>query len=98
VHYAYSAGTGFTLTVPHPAGWQAPRAALLDAWCRTVIDAHLAPVIQAVRAIVPVAAGLMWGNVASGLTGALAAVAAVAGAVPAYRASRIDPAGVLRRL
>jgi siderophore-iron reductase FhuF len=79
VHYAYAPGTGFTLTMPEPAGWHAPRAALLAAWCDTVVDAHLAPVIQAVRAVVPVAAGLLWGNVASGLTGALGALA---GAVP----------------
>jgi ferric iron reductase protein FhuF len=75
VHHAYAPGTGFTLTMPDPAG----RAAPVDAWGPAVVDAHLAPVIRAVRAAVPVAAGLLWGNVASGLTGALAALA---GAVP----------------
>jgi ferric iron reductase protein FhuF len=76
VHHAYAPGTGFALTMPDPAGW-AP-VPLRD-WGGTVVDAHLAPVIEAVRAAVPVAAGLLWGNVASGLTGALAALA---GAVP----------------
>jgi ferric iron reductase protein FhuF len=76
VHHAYAPGTGFTLTMPEPAGWASARP---HDWAGTVIDAHLVPVIQAVRAAVPVAAGLLWGNVASGLTGALAALA---GAVP----------------
>jgi ferric iron reductase protein FhuF len=76
VHYAYAPGRGFTLTMPRPAGWAAPRAALPDGWGGTVVDGHLGPVIAAVRAVVPVAAGLLWGNVASGLTGALAALAA----------------------
>jgi ferric iron reductase protein FhuF len=70
VHHAYAPGTGFTLTMPEPAGWAAP----LTAWGGTVVDGHLAPVIRSVRAAVPVAAGLLWGNVASGLTGALAAI------------------------
>jgi ferric iron reductase protein FhuF len=81
VHYAYAPRRGFTLTMPRPAGWHGSREVLLEAWCGTVVDAHLGPVIEAVRAVVPVASGLLWGNVASGLTGALAALAAD-GAVP----------------
>jgi len=46
VHHAYAPGTGFTLTMPDPAGW-AP-VPLWD-WGGTVVDAHLARVIQAVR-------------------------------------------------
>jgi ferric iron reductase protein FhuF len=75
VHYAYAPQRGFTLTLPHPAGWYAPADVLRQAWCVTVVDAHLHPLIQAIRSDTPVAAGLLWGNVASGVTGALRALA-----------------------
>ncbi|HEY2674481.1 MAG TPA: (2Fe-2S)-binding protein [Rugosimonospora sp.] len=85
VRYAYSPRRGFTLRLPEPAGWRTapdPLASdglapdrLVPAWSATVVDAHLRPFIDAVRSVVPVAAGLLWGNVASGLTGALRALA-----------------------
>jgi ferric iron reductase protein FhuF len=80
VRYDYQPDLGFSLGLPEPRGWRAEP----DAWCATVLDGHLAPLIDAVRATVPVAAGLLWGNVASGLTGALRALAD-AGTVPLAR-------------
>jgi siderophore-iron reductase FhuF len=81
VHYSYRPDLGFRLTVATPTGWSGPPPALRHRWCAVVIDAHLAPVIEAVRDEVPVAAGLLWGNVASGLAGALRALAG-SGVVP----------------
>jgi ferric iron reductase protein FhuF len=75
VRYTYHPQRGFTLTLPHPAGWHPAPDRLAQAWCDTVIDAHLDPLIRAVRTVTPVAAGLLWGNVASGITGALGALA-----------------------
>jgi ferric iron reductase protein FhuF len=85
VHYAYAPQRGFVLTLPDlaagqvatlpdPVGWHVEPGTRTRAWCTTVIDAHLRPVVHAVRAVVPVAAGLLWGNVASGITGALRAL------------------------
>ncbi|HKT05716.1 MAG TPA: (2Fe-2S)-binding protein, partial [Rugosimonospora sp.] len=84
VHYAYAPQRGFTLGLPHPAGWQPPGTEQVPAWCHTVLDSHLAPLVAAVRADTPVAAGLLWGNVASGITGALRAVTGT-GAVPVHK-------------
>jgi ferric iron reductase protein FhuF len=89
VRYAYRPRRGFTLRLPEPAGWQAAPGrlapdGLAPAWSATVVDAHLRPFIDAVRSVVPVAAGLLWGNVASGLTGALRALAD-GGAAPLTR-------------
>jgi ferric iron reductase protein FhuF len=64
--------------------WRGDQAALRTSWCEVVIDDHLRPMIQAVRAVVPVAASLLWGNVASGLAGALRTVAS-GGAGPVSR-------------
>jgi siderophore-iron reductase FhuF len=75
VHYSYAPRAGFVLTVPHPSGQRARPDTLRRAWCETVIDEHLGPLIHAVRAVVPVATGLLWGNVASGITGALRTLA-----------------------
>jgi ferric iron reductase protein FhuF len=74
VTFGYAPDRGFQLALPHPAGWAGPLAALRRAWGDVVVDAHLRPVIDAVQAEVPVAAGLLWGNVASGTAGALAAL------------------------
>ncbi len=82
VRYRYGPA-GFALAVPEPAGWRDAERPLRAAWCATVLDAHLAPLIEAVRAVVPVAPGLLWGNVASGVTGTLRALAG--DAVPAHR-------------
>jgi ferric iron reductase protein FhuF len=84
VRYSYAPERGFRLAVPQPAGWRGPPVSLLQRWCRDVIDDHLASVVTVVRSVVPVAAGLLWGNVASGVAGALRAVA-VSGAVPVAR-------------
>jgi ferric iron reductase protein FhuF len=74
VTFGYAPDRGFHLAMPRPAGWTGPPAALRRAWGEVVVEAHLRPVVDAVRAEVPVAAGLLWGNVASGLAGALAAL------------------------
>jgi iron complex transport system ATP-binding protein len=42
---------------------------------RVVIDRHLRPLVAAIRAVTPVAEGLLWGNAASALAGALAVLA-----------------------
>jgi ferric iron reductase protein FhuF len=75
VGYTFVPGRGFQLTLRHPTGWRGPDAALHRRWGQDIIDGHLHPVITAVRTVVPVAAGLLWGNVASGLTGALRTLA-----------------------
>ena len=38
---------------------------------RVVVEGHLGPLVEAVRAVTPVAEGLLWGNAASALAGAL---------------------------
>src|SRR5262249_49378385 len=75
VRYAYTPASGFRLTLAVPAGWRGPPHRLQRAWASTVVDGHLHSLIRAVRADTPVAAGLLWGNVASGITGALHALA-----------------------
>jgi ferric iron reductase protein FhuF len=75
IHYRYAPQTGFVLGLPHPSGWRAREDLLRRAWCATVLDGHLRPFIDAVRAVTPIAAGLLWGNVASGITGALRTLA-----------------------
>ena len=42
---------------------------------RVVVERHLRPLAEAVRAVTPVAEGLLWGNAASALTGALGVLA-----------------------
>ena len=99
VRYRYTAERGLRLSLPEPGGWHAEPAILAQQWAATVIDAHLAPILAMVRAEAPVAAGLLWGNVASGLVGALRAVDAVdAGAAlldhgPLRGAGVLDPKG-----
>jgi len=72
VRFAYVVGGGFRLSLPQPAGWAGPD--LAAGWCRVVLDEHLAMVVAAVCAQVQVAAGLLWGNIASGLVGTLSAL------------------------
>jgi ferric iron reductase protein FhuF len=84
VRYSYASERGFRLAVSQPAGWRGTPAALQVRWCHDVVDEHLGAVVAAVRSVVPVAAGLLWGNVASGLAGALRTLAA-SGAVPVAR-------------
>ena len=74
VRFGYAAATGFRLALPAPAGWTGPGSGLAARWCEAVLDDHLAMVVAAVRARVKVAAPLLWGNIASGLMGTLAAL------------------------
>lgn len=64
------------LAAPGAYGTAADTAAVR----RAVIDRHLRPLVAAVRAATPVAEGLLWGNAASALAGALTVLA---GARPA---------------
>ncbi|GAB2831864.1 hypothetical protein GCM10027176_40160 [Actinoallomurus bryophytorum] len=61
---------------PGPVLLSAPEARGLPADAtavrRVVVERHLRPLAEAVRAVTPVAEGLLWGNAASALTGALA--------------------------
>jgi hypothetical protein len=60
---------------PGPVLLAVPAAPELDADAgavrRVVIDRHLRPLAAAVRSVTPVAEGLLWGNAASALVGAL---------------------------
>jgi len=83
VRFDFAAGRGFRLSLPAPAGWQSDDAdALYQRWRDHVLDDHLAMVIGAVRHDTPVAPGLLWGNVASGLLGALAALVRAGATAP----------------
>jgi ferric iron reductase protein FhuF len=87
VRYRFDPGRGFVLDLVRAGGWRdraAGRGSVFDQWTRVVVDSQLDPLIEAVRSGVPVASALLWGNVASGLAGALRAVAA-SGAVPPER-------------
>jgi ferric iron reductase protein FhuF len=84
VRYSYRPDRGFRLSTPQPAGWAGAPATVARHWCRQVIDGHLSAVVEAVRVVTPVATGLLWGNVASGLVGAVRTVAQHS-AVPAER-------------
>jgi ferric iron reductase protein FhuF len=81
VRYSFVPGRGFRLILAEPVGWRGSADALRRRWCRDVVDDHLQSLVTAVRAVVPVAAGLLWGNVASGLAGAVRTVA-LDGTVP----------------
>jgi FhuF 2Fe-2S C-terminal domain/Ferric iron reductase FhuF-like transporter len=59
------------LAVPEAAGLPADAAAVH----RVVLDRHLRRLVAAVRAATPVAEGLLWGNAASALAGALTVLA-----------------------
>jgi ferric iron reductase protein FhuF len=85
VWWRYSPETGFRLCLPDPSGCRlradGPPDRLADAWRREVVDGHLQPLVVSVRQAAPVAAGLLWGNVASSLAGALRMLA-LTGTVP----------------
>jgi ferric iron reductase protein FhuF len=92
VTFVYAAGTGFQLALTPPAGgWSGPQPELVARWHADVVDGHLRPVIDAVRQVAPVATGLLWGNVAAGVTGALATLARD-GAHPAADCHRVGAA------
>ncbi|WP_329262614.1 (2Fe-2S)-binding protein [Actinoallomurus sp. NBC_01490] len=69
------AGTYWRAASPGPVLLAAPEVAGLTADAsavhRVVIDRHLGPLVAALRAVTPVAEGLLWGNAASALAGAL---------------------------
>jgi iron complex transport system ATP-binding protein len=80
VCWRYAAGHGFQLRLPEPSGTR--YGPLLDRWCHDVLDDHLGTLIRSVQAVVPVATGLLWGNVASSLAGALRSLASAAAVPP----------------
>jgi ferric iron reductase protein FhuF len=82
VRYRFDQTTGFALSLSEPGGWHGPSRVVLDCWGAGVLDGHLLGLVRAVRAVVPMATRLLWGNVASGLTGALAALASAGDVSP----------------
>lgn len=66
VSCTYAPGAGFRLTLPAPSGRRAPG---LEAAAGPALVTHLTGIIARVRAVAPAAAGLLWGNVASGIAG-----------------------------
>jgi ferric iron reductase protein FhuF len=94
IRFGFAAGAGFRIALVAPRGWTDPFGAtgdLAERLRRDLFEDHLAGVISAVRIEVPVAAGLLWGNVASGLLGALAALARD-GAAPVRRCADLAAA------
>lgn len=65
----WRAGSPIRLAVAEAAGRPAEAAA------EVVLDRHLGPLAAAVRQVTPVAEGLLWGNAASALAGALTVLA-----------------------
>jgi ferric iron reductase protein FhuF len=83
VRYSFAAGRGFRLALAAGTiGWRGEVDALAERWRTEVIDHHLGFVIDAVRKDTPVSAGLLWGNVASGLLGALGSLARAGAVTP----------------
>ncbi len=87
--WRYLPGTGLQLRLPVASGWRpAPGVdpdVLLAVLGDELVDGRLAPVVESIRSVVPVAAGLLWGNAASSLAGALQGLAAAGVAVPRCR-------------
>ncbi len=84
VGYSFRPGHGFRLELVRATGWRGNPEALWQRWCEQVVDGHLGGLVEAVRGVVPVAAGLLWGNIASSMVGALRALAET-GVVPVQR-------------
>lgn len=66
------------LHIPDPGGWQLPHPApsadpmrSAELVADAVLERHLRPMVHALRRVVRVAEGLLWGNVASALMGAV---------------------------
>jgi FhuF 2Fe-2S C-terminal domain len=63
------------LRLPRPGGWAAVQPAVQAGLVyRTVVDEHLVPLAAGLE--VKIASGLLWGNAASAMTGALGVIAA----------------------
>ena len=75
VEVSFRPGQGFGLALAEPRAWRGPQEAVRLRWSQVVLDEHLAPLISTVRHVAPLAHQLLWGNVASGLAGALRALA-----------------------
>ncbi len=76
------AGEAMGLTCAHVGGWLAPEpdvALVAD----VLLEQQLRPLVDAVAADGPVAAGLLWGNAASALVGALTVLGGGSGSVAA---------------
>ncbi len=82
IRFGFVPGRGFRLALDPARGVAGPAGALAARWRRDVLDGHLTAVIAAVRADTPVAPALLWGNVASGMLGALAMLVRVGAAAP----------------
>jgi ferric iron reductase protein FhuF len=82
VRFGFAPGRGFRLALVSPAGLGGRHELLVERWRRDTVDGHLAAVITAVRAEVPVSAALLWGNVASGVLGALATLVRARASAP----------------
>ncbi|WP_051796898.1 (2Fe-2S)-binding protein [Catenuloplanes japonicus] len=66
VSCAYTPGAGFRLALAAPSGRRGPD---LAAQAGAALVTHLTQIIARVRVVAPAAAGLLWGNVASGIAG-----------------------------
>jgi iron complex transport system ATP-binding protein len=77
------------LRITTTTGWQADDTATLAGLAyRIVVHEHVAPLADALRADAPIATGLLWGNAASALVGALRVLeGAAAPAIPASTAA-----------
>ncbi|ONH34736.1 ATP-binding cassette domain-containing protein [Protofrankia sp. BMG5.30] len=84
LHATTTDGTPTHLRVADPRGWHPqgtidPRS-LATLMIDVVVDGHLRPLADAVRATTGVAAGLLWGNTASALVGAVRVLTRYTGA------------------
>jgi hypothetical protein len=75
VRTAYRPESGFALSLPEPRGRPVARPEWGPAWSAAVVEANLAGFVAEVAHTAPVAAALLWGNVASGVVGTLRALA-----------------------
>ncbi|MEV6520637.1 (2Fe-2S)-binding protein [Longispora sp. NPDC051575] len=75
VRWRYEPTDGFQFLLTEPAGSRPLDDRDVGRWWADLIDGHLGPVVDAVRARAPGAAGMLWGNVAASVAGALDTVA-----------------------
>ncbi|MFF4771270.1 (2Fe-2S)-binding protein [Microtetraspora fusca] len=78
VHWHAAPDGVLPLRVTDPAGWEVrDPVQAADALYRTVVIGLLEPLGEAVRAVVKIAPGLLWGNAASALAGTMRALVRV---------------------